>query len=319
MTDGEAIVKCLVIGGTGFIGSVLTRRLVEHGHSVAVFHRGITKAELPGGVREFLQSDSKLPITAYPSELLEYQPDVVIHTMAMGSDDSAAAVRFFNGNTARMVILSSGDVYGAYGRFIGIESGPPDSNLLTENSQLRKAMYPYRAQAPSTDALQYWYDKILVEKAFTSSETLQTTILRLPKVYGRNQDADLATIFGFRDHPDWRWTHGHVGNVAAAIVLAATHPCAAGRTYNVGEPYTPTIQERLDALPHSEMSVQTTPFDFRHHLAYDTMRIRSELGYSEIIPEGEAMARTFRGETISELDDAPAGGKGGGTAGGKRQ
>jgi nucleoside-diphosphate-sugar epimerase len=137
---------------------------------------------------------------------------------------------------------------------------------------------------------------------FASSVSSPTTILRLPKVYGRKQNADLASVFGFRDHPDWRWSHGHVGNVAAAIVLAATHPSAAGRIYNVGERHTPTIQERLDTLPHSDMSAQTTSFDFRHHLAYDTTRIRSELGYSEIIQEEEAMARTFLGETISELE-----------------
>jgi len=294
--------KVLVIGGTGFIGSVVTRRLFENGHSVAVFHRGTTNAELPKGVHEFLRVESKLPITAYPAELLHYEPDVVIHTMAMGCDDSKAAVQFFEGNTDRMVVLSSGDVYAAYGRFIGIESGPPHYSLLTEETQLRTAMYPYRAQAPSEDALQYWYDKLLAERIFNASGGLPATILRLPKVYGRHQNSNLATVFGFRDHPDWRWTHGHVGNVAAAIVLAASHPNAVGKTYNVGELYTPTIQERIDTLPDSEMTAQTTPFDFHHHLAYDTGKIRAELGYSELVPETEAMARTLRGETISELE-----------------
>lgn len=294
--------KCLIIGGTGFIGSVLARRLFAEGHSVAVFHRGTTKTELPKGTREYLQPESTLPITAYPDELLRFEPDVVIHTMAMGSDDSAAAIRFFAGNTARMVVLSSGDVYAAYGRFIGMETGPPDQNLLTEDSRLRKAMYPYRAQAPSTEALQYWYDKVLVEKAFARCTSLPTTLLRLPKVYGRHRNSDLATVFGFRDYPQWRWTHGHVGNVAAAIVLAATHPNAAKRTYNVGEPYTPTIRERLESLPHSEITAHATSFDFHHHLAWDTTRIRKELGYSEIIPEPEAMARTIAGEAIPELE-----------------
>src|SRR5205809_2992225 len=35
--------KCLVLGGTGFIGSSLVGGLQRLGHSVAVFHRGKTK------------------------------------------------------------------------------------------------------------------------------------------------------------------------------------------------------------------------------------------------------------------------------------
>lgn len=294
--------KVLVIGGTGFIGSVVTRRLLLHGFSVAVFHRGTTNAELPAGVREFLKPDSTLPITRFPNDLLTFEPDVVIHTVAMGEDDAKAAVRLFQGNTGRMALLSSGDVYRAYGRFIRAESGPQDDGLLTENSPLRTSRFPYRAKASSMDALQYWYDKILAEQALASAESLPATTLRLPKVYGSKQNADLATVFGFRDHPEWRWTHGHVGNVAAAIVLAAIHPQAAGKTYNIGETNTPTIQQRIDTLPHSDMPAQTTPFDFRHHLAYDTTKIRAELGYSEIVPEPEAMARTLRGETIPGLE-----------------
>ena len=39
--------RILVIGGTGFIGPHLVRRLSQMGHSVSVFHRGKTEADLP--------------------------------------------------------------------------------------------------------------------------------------------------------------------------------------------------------------------------------------------------------------------------------
>lgn len=39
-----------LIGGTGFIGRQVTRRLVENGHVVTVFHRGRTTPDLPGAV-----------------------------------------------------------------------------------------------------------------------------------------------------------------------------------------------------------------------------------------------------------------------------
>jgi nucleoside-diphosphate-sugar epimerase len=118
--------------------------------------------------------------------------------------------------------------------------------------------------------------------------------LRLPKVYGPGGNADLKTVHAFRNHPDWRWTHGYVENVAAAITLAATHPKAAGRVYNVGEQYTPTVAERLASLPGSCIPIDATcDFDFRQDMAYDTSRIREELGYLEPISYELGLRRTL--------------------------
>ncbi len=114
-----------------------------------------------------------------------------------------------------------------------------------------------------------------------------------PKCYGPGENADLGTVYGFRNHPQWRWTHGYVENVAHAIVLATTSPGAVGRTYNVGEASTPTIAERLAKLPPSAVPGNTNPkFNFAQDIAYDTARIRAELGYRELTPEDEAMLAT---------------------------
>jgi nucleoside-diphosphate-sugar epimerase len=59
--------------------------------------------------------------------------------------------------------------------------------------------------------------------------------------------------------------------VAAAIVLAAVHPAAIGRIYNIGEEWTPTIAERLGRLPESSVPINTDPnFTFEQDIAYDT-------------------------------------------------
>jgi nucleoside-diphosphate-sugar epimerase len=81
--------------------------------------------------------------------------------------------------------------------------------------------------------LNYFYEKILVERHVLEQAQLPGTVLRLPKVYGPGGNANLATIYGYRDRLGWRWTHGYVENVAAAIALAALHPAAANRVYNL--------------------------------------------------------------------------------------
>ena len=287
--------RVLFIGGTGFIGAHIVRQIARHDHAVAVYHRGLTQAVLPELVEQITDSRSVMPIQRFPPKLFEFKPDVVILTVAMGAVDARAAVEAFAGRAGRIVLLSSGDVYRAYGRFTGTEPGPIDKGLLTEDAPLRSVLFPYRHKASSPEALEYWYEKILAERAVLNAPDLPGTVLRLPKVYGPGGNEDLATVYRYRHHPNWRWTHGFVENVAAAVELAAIHPVAGGRIYNVGEAYTPTTAERLAWLPPSTIEPDlSSQFDFAQDIAYDTSRIRVELGYCEIVPEKEGLLRTLR-------------------------
>lgn len=286
--------RILIIGGTGFIGPYVARDLHHAGHEVTVFHRGQHESRLPSEVRHIRSSDASMPVLKFPQVLLSTDFDVVIHMIAMGEADARAAVQAFSGRAQRIVALSSGDVYAAYGRFTKLENGQREPGLLGEDSPLRKTLYPYRAHAKSDSDLNYFYEKILVEREMQSDPSLAATILRLPKVYGPGNNDDLATVYAYRDHPFWRWTHGYVENVAAAIVLAALHPTAANRIYNVGEEFTPTVAERLATLPEANIPVGSGEYhDFRHDIAYDTSRIRQELRYEEPVAYEEGLRRTF--------------------------
>jgi len=291
--------RVLIIGGTKFIGPHVVRQLMDAGHDVTVYHRGQTEADLPVEVRHVRSPQAAMPVSSFPDELLARRFDVVIHMIAMGEADARAAVQAFRGRIGRMVVLSSGDVYRAYGRFTGIEPGPIERGLLDEDSPLRSVLYPYRKQAASPGDWTYHYEKILVEREVMGAADLPSTVLRLPKVYGPGGNADLATVYSMRNHPQWRWTHGYVENVAAAIMLAATHPAAAGRIYNVGEERTPTVAERLAGLPDSTVATnESASYNFEQDIAYDTSRIRKELGYAEPIPYEEGMRKTL--ESLSD-------------------
>ena len=154
---------------------------------------------------------------------------------------------------------------------------------------------------------------------------LPTTILRFPAVVGPKDYrrfqrwlepmlrgvAELCIQEGWAT---WRWTHGFAEDVAEAIVIAATNSCSTGRIYNVGESRTPTMAERLAdfarvaswrgrilEVPAAELcEVDRMPHNFVHHVAYDTSRIRAELGYKEVLPHDVALARTLEYEKTTD-------------------
>ena len=282
--------RLLVIGGTKFIGPHVVRQLAAGGHRVTVFHRGATEAALPSGVEHIHDLAAGIPVVTFPASLLEQPFDIVIHMIPMGEDDALAAVAAFRHRVSRLVVLSSGDVYLAYGRFTELEPGPVEESPLTEQAPLRSVLYPYRKAASPGDWM-YRYEKILVERTVLREPTLPGVVLRLPKVYGPGGNADLATMYGCRAWPHWRWTHGYVENVAHAIVLAALHPRASG-IYNVGEERTPSVAERLADLPRSSLPDMAMTANFAQNLVYDTSRIRHELGYTDIVEYGEGLRRT---------------------------
>jgi len=239
--------------------------------------------------------------------------------------DGESFVTRFRGVASRAVVISSGDVYRAYGHLTGLESGPPDPIPLTEDAPLRESRYPYRKVAPSPDHWMTQYDKILVEQILMHQSDLPTSVLRFPAVLGPKEyrrfqrwlrpmlrgDIELRIQEGWAG---WRWTHGFCEDVAESVVLAATNSSSAGRIYNVGESYTPTMRDRLAEfalvagwrgrileVPASELGeMDRMAHDFAHHIAYDTSLIRSELGYKEVISPEVSLARTLEYESATD-------------------
>jgi nucleoside-diphosphate-sugar epimerase len=310
--------RVLIIGGTNFIGPHVVRTLASDGHEVTIFHRGEHEAELPSSVRHIHSAAAAFPVLSFPGELIAWKPEVVLHMVAMGEQDAEAVVRTFTGMAQKLVVLSSGDVYGAYGVLNGSECGTAQSELLREDSLLRKNFYPYRKMAKGPDDWLYGYDKILMERAVMSNPELPATILRLPAVYGpgdtnyrlfshlKRMDDHRPAIVLDETQAHWRWSHGYVENIAAAIVLAVTNDRASGRIYNVGEKSVPTTVERMRSLakvvgwtgkivtlPRASLPAHLRDaHDYSQDLAYDTSRIRRELGYSEVVSVDEGLRRT---------------------------
>jgi len=287
----------LILGGTRLVGPHVVKQLVEAGEEVTLYHRGVHEPELPAAARHVHSADAGIPILRFPPELLRPW-DAVIHMMPIGEADLHAFAMSFAGKVGRSVVISSGDVYLAYGRLQGIEPGPPLPVPLAEDAPKRSVLYPYRKMAKSADEWTFHYEKILAEVVALGDAGLRATVLRLPKVYGPNDGGHFPLLAATpAEHWNWRWTHGYVEDVAHAIVLAALKPSAGG-VYNVGEAEALSVAQRLDGWdvrpadegPAAHLVKQ---FDFSQDMVYDTSRIRHDLGYRELVTYEEGMRRTL--------------------------
>ena len=316
--------RILVIGGTNFMGPLVVRSLSEQGHEVTVFHRGQTRADLPVGVKELL--GDRRPLAGSAAELQRIAPEVVLDMIPEFEQDGTEVMSIFRGVARRVVSISSQDVYQAFGRVNGKETGPVESGPITEESPLRENLYPYRGETPrEQDDPKRWqddYDKNLVERVVMEDAHLPGTILRLPMVYGpgdyqhrlfrflKRMDDHRPAILLDEAEAQWRWTHGYVENVADAIALAVTDERAAGRIYNVGEPFAFTMAEWVEMVGKAagwQGRVVLVPrgrlpeplrwgINAEQDIVVDSSRIRSELGYEERVDLEEGLIRTVAWE-----------------------
>ncbi len=310
--------RVLVIGGTNFIGPRVVADLLAGGHEVAVFHRGETEHAEADSVTHI--HGDRARIEEFAKDFRRFGPGVVLDMACMFERDARAIVEVMRGVARRAVVVSSVDVYRAYGRMHGSEPGPLEPLPLTEESPLREKLYPYRGER--SDGRMDEYDKIPVEHAFLSEPDLPGTVIRLPAVHGegdyqrrlfmevRRFEAGRPCILVQQDAASWRWSRGYVGNVARAIALVATDERAVGRAYNA--PVDPPLTQRgwletcariagwggeIVEVPAELMPAHLRqPVNFAQSMVVDDSRIRSELGYTNAVATEDGMRRAIEWE-----------------------
>lgn len=315
--------RILVLGGTQFIGPFVVQQLVAAGHAVTLFHRGKTEHPDLAGIPRILGHREQL--AAHRPAFRALAPEVVLDMFALSEADARGVVETFRGLARRLVVVSSADVYRAYGVLLGLEDGPPDPTPLVEDAPLRTHLHPYRGAEPrAADAPDRHlddYDKVLVERVVSGEPALPATVLRLGMIYGpgdrqhrlhpylRQMDAGQAAIVLGRAEAGWRAPRAYVVNAAAAIALAVTDERACGRVYNVAE---------ADALPEAEwvrlvgraagwegevvVTADQPPAgplagaNLAQDLALNSGRLRAELDYAERVDRDAALRATVAWE-----------------------
>ncbi len=314
-----------IIGGTGFIGPEVARRALAWGQTPIVIARGQHPVDLPPGA-VFERAD-RMDGAALLDIFRRHRPDAVIDIFALGMLNTRAVLDAMGQTGGRYVLLSSVDVYSNYGGLLKKETPPIQLEPARETDPLRSFRFPYRGNSRRPQGVEADlfddYDKIILEEAALADTRFATTVIRAPMIFGPGDkqhrfkwaiDAARAGGLVKLDERAAKWpnSYGYVVDVAEAIVHAALHPVAAGRIYNVGQPFVRTPIEWIltfAVMFNRSLEVETVPpeqqglqwdraeaSDLRYPLTLDTTRIRTELGFTEPTAERDALMATIKAE-----------------------
>ena len=215
--------KVCVIGGTGNISTSIVRVLLERGHEVTCFNRGMTPG-LPEGVRH-IQGDRK-DYEGFVEAMHKENFDAAIDMKCYNAEDAEAAVRAFEG-IGHYVFCSTTCTY-------GVEY---DWMPVTED-------HPQRAFTP------YGIKKVDAEQVFLKAfynTGFPVTIIRPSTTYGNKLGLlrQIAAEFSWLDRirkgkpilvsGDGKAIHQflHVDDAAYGFVGAAENPWCIGQAYNL--------------------------------------------------------------------------------------
>jgi nucleoside-diphosphate-sugar epimerase len=242
--------KILIIGGTRNLGHSLVHELVERGHTVTVFNRGMTRDELPEAV-ERLHGDRTDP-DQLSARLSRRTFDTVIDTALYKGDEADTIGALLKGKTGHYFFLSSGQVY-----------------LVREGIErpFKEADYEGRTMpAPKLDTYGYeeWLygmDKRAAEDKLMAAfrrDQFPATVLRLPMVNGERDH--FGRLYGYvlrlkdggpilvPSTPNHALRHVYSGDVVRIMLHMIEKRVGIGKTYNLSQDESVMLDEFLGRI-----------------------------------------------------------------------
>jgi nucleoside-diphosphate-sugar epimerase len=294
----------LVIGGTGPTGIPLVRGLIDRGHRVTILHRGTHERTETASVVEHLHTDP-FDEQALRDALAGTSFDV---TYAMYGRLRVIA-DVLRGHTGR--VISVGGVPAYRGWMNAWLHEPPGLPVpIAEDAPT--------VEVPEDDEKGY---RIVRTEAAVFAAHPDATHFRYPYVYGPYQLTPREWIVVRRvldgreriivaDDGLTLHHHGYTENIASALLLALEQPeAAAGKIFNIADEEVLSVRQVVEiiaaALGH-RFEVVSMPYDLAvparpllaqplpTHRVLDLTRVRTNLGYHDVVPAREALARTAR-------------------------
>jgi len=293
--------RIAILGGTRFIGAAIAEELVTGGHEVLLIHKGTND---PPELADLAHVHcDRADADAVRAALDGHNAEALIDTCAYTAADADTTLRALPGGL-RTVVLSSMDTYRAFGSLHADEVTDPLP--LDEDSPVRERRYLFRGTQHPIGLDTEDYENLDVEDRYLPAGA---TVLRLPMVYGerdrmRREDLVLARVRAGRGQipfgaGTFLWTRGWVRDVARAVHLAVGNDEVAGRTFNIGEARTWSIEQwarKILAAAGSDAELVRVPDDrlpedlritaaIRQHMLVDSSRLRQALGWRDTDPQ----------------------------------
>jgi nucleoside-diphosphate-sugar epimerase len=293
--------RALVIGGTGPTGIHIVRGLVERGFDVTIMHRGLhERVETPEAVAHIHRDP-------YDDAAL---------AGVLGSDVFGLVVAMY-GRLRRIAELTANRTE----RFVSIGGVPAYRGWM--NPWLHE---PAGLPVPITEDAATVARPDEDEKGYRIARTEELVLahhpnavhFRYPYVYGPYQLVPrewciVRRILDGRDRivvADDGLTlhhHGYTENLAHAVLLAVDQPDAAGHVFNAGDEEVLSVRQVVElvaaALDHP-LEIVSMPYEYAiparplltqplpTHRVLDLTRLRTRLGYHDVVPARIAIART---------------------------
>ncbi len=236
--------KILVIGGTRFIGQRIVYKLLERGHSVALFTRGRVRPDFWGQIEPIV--GDRRDYHSFRQRLTRRQFDAVIDNIAYDRADVESAIETFANHIGHYLLCSSGAIYRDYSDW-----------------RQYRPFYEDEADLTFTGDLAYAEGKRAAELAFWSIPEAQQpfpfTILR-PTVVEGPEDSSGRTWFWVQRVADGQdllvpqtipttiFRHAYVDDVAEAFVRAAANPLAFYKAYNLAGEEILSLEDYVRAI-----------------------------------------------------------------------
>lgn len=293
----------LIIGGTGPTGPFIIDGLVERGYNPVILHRGTHELD-------FLEKYEHLHADPHFAEpVVDVLGNRTFDLVIASYGRLRVLIDVLAGHTGRLVTVG-GTVY-----------SPQPWSVPADESAARDTSHKLVARLQETEE---------AVMARHTDGTYNVTHLRYPALFGPRQLAPREwsivrrILDGRRTIPvmDGGLTleaKAYVENAANALLTVVDHPDkASGQIYHIADTVTPTDAQRAQAIA-AAMGAEVEIVDYppaagrpayfwgngrnleamgrpgpppTHHKLVDSTKIRAELGYTDLVPYGEAVRRT---------------------------
>lgn len=289
--------QVLIIGGTRFVGALLTFRLLARGDTVTLFNRGRT-ADPFGDRVERLRGDRTTPALA--QSLAGRRFDAVVDFAAYTGDDARGAIAALGDRAGHYVFISTGQVYlvreGCPRPARELDYAGPVMPRPAEESQIEPWTYGVEKRAAEDALAEAW-----------ATSRFPSTRLRVPMINGERDPQRRVEGYLWRILdggpvlvPDGGLAiarHIYALDLAIAIAKILGDQRTFGEANNLCQDETPSVWEligmlaerlgapdRRVALPSAALGdlpvKEISPFTSRWMSHLDPARARDVLGFS---------------------------------------